>query len=249
MMTLWAIALAVSAAAQDELDRFFEEFKERRESIHALEGKFERENITSEGTFRAEGELLYVRPRRLIFRHEEPEMPDTIVDGLRVYEYDEELEQLQIRDLDDDGRTEALFIGFEQDLGRLREAYDIEFFDPGEVKDAVKGLVLRPKPDPDNEQEPRLFEALRLYLRAKDYLPVRVVIVNNADSTVDIRVAGYRINKKLDPRKTQILVPEGTVVVENEQSFDEVGPGGMRFPPTALDPGKRPAAAAHEETP
>ena len=238
------LLIALLSAPAGDLDAFLEKFQEKRAGIAVLEATFHRVNITEDEAFEVEGTLLYAKPRRVVFRHADEETPDVLIDGLRLYTTtDREMEQLDITDLEDDPKTEALFVGFEHDVKRLRKAYDLTLFDPQGKARAVQGMELRPKED---DGESGMFRSIRLYLREEDYLPVFVEIDQEGGARVEIRIHEYRINQPVDPKKTQFLVPEGTVIVENEESFEEAGPGGKWVPEKPIETN---ATSTEPETP
>jgi outer membrane lipoprotein-sorting protein len=231
--------LAVFAAVETEsVDAFLKELEAKRDKLQVVQARIHRENITPDGVFEAEGTMLYAHPRRIVFRYEDPTVTDLLIDNLRVYRYDEDMEQLLIDDLEDDPATEALYIGFERDLKRLREAFDVSLFIPEVKEGAVKGLLLRPREagEEDEAGPAATFESVYLYLREEDYLPTRVIVVNDADSQVEMRMSEYRVNQRIDPAQTQFRIPEGTVIIENQESFEEAPEGGLLLPRDPIVP-------------
>src|SRR5690606_16122690 len=104
---------------------------------------------------------------------------DFMLDGLRIYEYDPEFEQLQMYDLEDRPETEALFLGFESEPGRLQEAYDVAVRPrPG----GEPGIELELTPKPVEDEDP-LFLGVTLQLRPGDFLPVAIAIRNDEESS------------------------------------------------------------------
>jgi len=179
---LTMIVAAAEPAVPAELDAFLEDFAEHRVHLTALEAKFVQINYTTD--FRGEtdrlekvGTLVYVHPRRLVFRYDDIVM---LIDRTRFYEYDPAIGQLQITTLGNDPQMEALFLGFEENLDALREAYALTLFDVGDDSCADFGLALNPNESGDPDAPP-LFEEVRLYLRKGDYLPCRVYTGNDAE--------------------------------------------------------------------
>lgn len=218
------------AQADADFDAFFADFAARRNRIRVLEARFTQETVTPDETIASTGTLVYVKPKRLIFRYEDPELV-YIIDGLMTYEYDAELEQLQIFEIEDRPETEALFLGFDDSTDRLREAYDIEILPPEEGGDG-KAIRLKPK---TRDSDTVYFQFVTLELRAEDYLPTRIYIQNDEDSHVLIRVSDFAVNRALEAEDTQIFLPEGTDIVNNERYVETVGPEGKRVPPP-MDP-------------
>ncbi len=236
-MKLVALAMTVLAAgATPTIDAFFAEFAAKRDHIDRLRSRFIQETITPDETTRALGFIVYERPRRILIRYLDPEVA-YLVEGTRVYQYNADLEQVQIYDLDDDPQLEALFLGFNEETSRLREAYTVGIFDPDPSACGTKGLRLTPalvrnergEDRPASDEAP-LFEEVKLLLSDEDYLPCRIHIVNDADSQVEMAVEDFTINEAAVDAAAQIEVPEGTTIIENEKLVETVGPGGKRIP-------------------
>lgn len=271
-MVFYALLIALSAAApaptadpapaepaqaspgETSVAAFLAEFAEKRSHIQGLTARFLQENVTPDETTPSTGEIVYVKPRRILFRYADPPVA-YLIDGLRVYAYDAELEQVQIYDLGDDPQAEALFMGFDSDTARLKQAYDISLSEPEKTDCGKQGLVLTPKELPeaqDSEPVSPLFNKVRLTLRDEDYLPCFIHVFNDDDSEVRISVSGIVVNPALDPKQVQLAVPEGTRIVENEERVKIVGPGGLHLPedpPVSLPPPESPAPPTSSAAP
>jgi len=239
MMLLWTVFAALEP---ENVDAFLEELSARRDAIRVVQARIERENVTTDGVFEARGTMLFVHPKRIVFRYDESSETDLLIDALRLYRYDEDMEQLQIDDLQDDPATEALYMGFAKDFKRLREAFDVSLFIPEVKEGAVKGLLLRPRKRESEDEAASAgpaaaFEEVYLYLRETDYLPTRVIVVNDANSRVEIRMSEYRVNEAVEPGQTQFSIPEGTVIIENQETYEEAPAGGLLLPrdPAVID--------------
>lgn len=238
---VWPL-LAAGAAADSALDAFLEDFAERRAAVENVQAIFVQDEISPDDSVRSEGTLIFVRPRRIVFRYKDPEIT-YLIDSLRVYEYDAEFEQVQVFDLDDDPQAEALFLGFGSDPDRLQEAYDL-LLTPA-LPDACGSqvLTLRPKAAADEELSQEalhvddisasLFEEARITLGGKDLLPCRIEIINDADSRVVINIVEYRVNKPIESDADRLNLPEGTRIIENEVLTETVGSEGVFLPRAA----------------
>jgi len=232
------LLLAAATVETNDVDAFFEEFAAHRDAIKVVRARVQRENVTPDGVFEAGGTLLYTAPRRIVFRYDDPMVTDLLIDQLRLYRYDKDLEQLLIDELDDDPATEALYLGFDSDLKRLRETFEVNLFIPEAREGAVRGVLLQPK-EPDNDEETppaAVFEEVYLYLREDDYLPTRVIVVNDTHARVEMRFSNYEVNCPVEPAETQFFLPEGTVIVENQESFHQVPEGGLMLPRDPIIP-------------
>jgi outer membrane lipoprotein-sorting protein len=234
----WAFALAALAAisAGDvpvaapvpdaSLDAFFADFAKKRDAVHSLEARFTQKNISPEEVVDSSGSIVYVKPQHIVFRYDKPDAGTTyLMHGHRVYEYEPDIKQLQVYDLEKNTKTAIFFLGFDDDTKALRDAYDVSLLEVNEKPVRSRGISLRPK----NAQE-GTFREVKLYLRDADYLPYRIHILNDDDSEVEITITDFAINGKLDPSKTQIRLPEATKIIENDQGAETVGPGGKTVP-------------------
>ncbi|NLV42071.1 MAG: outer membrane lipoprotein carrier protein LolA [Candidatus Hydrogenedentes bacterium] len=220
------------AAPENDVDAFFREFAAKRDGIAALQAAFTQKTILPDETLEAKGTILFVKPRRILFRTEDPERV-TLVDDLQGYEYDPEIRQLQVFDIEANPRADIFFLGFTNDINRLREAYDLTLFDvEGEPK-GKHGIRIRPKADSGDEA---YFVEVNLYLRDKDFLPHRIHIQNDEEAQVVIEVAEPDTAVRPEPKQTQIFVEEKTKIVENDRVREVVGPGGQWMPDAILLP-------------
>ena len=230
MITLMAAAVLVAGAAAPTVDEFFAEFAKKREHIQTLQAEFVQDNVSQDETMRSGGRIAFAKPKQLLFEYRDPAIVYAI-DGNRVFEYEADLKQVQIYDIEDSAQADAFFIAFDNDASRLREAYDVTLEDgrPGDCGQRV--LTLLPKKSEDeNAESNALFREIRLYLRAEDLLPCRIRALNEEGTEVIITISAYAINDATATIGTQFTVPEGTMIVENEDKFDTVGPGGKLLP-------------------
>jgi outer membrane lipoprotein-sorting protein len=212
------------AEEQAAFDAFFRQFASNRDAITSLHAPFTQKTITPDEIVTSIGTVTYARPKRLIFRYDDPKQV-YLLDGARAYEYDAELLQVQIFDLDDSPQASAFYLGFEDDAAALMEANDIRLLldeDTGKV-----AIELTPKPVEDSES---FFERATLHLRKGDYLPEEIHIVNDEESETRITLGEIQLNTPLGPAELQIDLPEGTDIIENDEYIETVGKGGKRIP-------------------
>ena len=84
MMLLWTVFAAVEP---ENVDAFLEELSARRDAIRVVQARIERENVTTDGVFEARGTMLFVHPKRIVFRYDESSETDLLIDALRLYRY------------------------------------------------------------------------------------------------------------------------------------------------------------------
>jgi outer membrane lipoprotein-sorting protein len=229
------IALLLTAtafAAPIDFDAFFEEFSAKRDSIGVLQAEFEQRAYLPDEVLTSDGTLLYVKPRRILFRLEDPERI-TLIDGRTGYEYEPEVRQVLSYSLEDRPEADVFFLGFAGDLNTLREAYDVNVFETPDETQGTRGVQIRPKP---GSEEEAYFQEVDLYLRDADFLPYRIHIINDAESHTVLDFLSYTLNGDVTPEQTQIALEEGTKVVENDQVVEKVAEGGKRIPEAASIP-------------
>ena len=256
-MLLATVLMLVSGAQEGiTLDTLLAELPRKRQGIATLEADFIQEKILPDERERTSGRVCYAKPRRIRFEYAEPEMV-YLIDDRTVYGYDVELEQVQIHHLTDAPEAEALFLGFTENVAALRKAFDMEILDPSVVEGAVAALELRPKAKADDKpaglgenpeeaeatNRDHYFERVRLYLRGKDYLPCLIHVVFDADSEVVVQFGDMKVNPETGKERLQMRVPEGTMIIENEELVEVVGPGGTLLP---VDPPKPDGSASPE---
>lgn len=236
----------LSQAADPEFDAFFKDYAAKRDGIVALEAGFEQRTVLPDEELKTTGTLLYITPRRIIFRTDDPERT-TLVDDRHGYEHDPEIRQLQIFDIEDNPQADIFFLGFDSDTESLRKAYDVTLFTSADDPRGKRGIKIKPRAD---SKEEAYFLEVNLYLRDEDYLPYRIHIRNDEESQVFIEVGTIDKSVRPDPPMTQLFVPEDTKIVQNDRVVETVGPGGKRMPDALLLPPEpeKPAQPAAAET-
>ena len=225
MLSKAGIMLLLTLSQPDvAFDEFFTEFVKQRNSLELIEARFVQTTRTPDETMVSKGTLVYSNPRRLLFRYDDPEVV-FIIAGLRGYEYDAELAQLQIFELEDSAETEALYMGFDDSAERLQKAYDIRLVEAKEG--AEMAVELRPRSEFGKTP---LFERVELQLREGDLLPISILIRDDAESDVSYEIKDIRVNEDAQGTMREFVVPEGTRVIENEDFVLTVGEDGLRVP-------------------
>ncbi len=233
MICACVFALAACTAAPEAgIDAFFKEFAAKREGIVALDASFTQKTKLPDEELVSKGSLIFVKPRRIIFHTEEPDRT-TLVDDRSGYEYDPEIKQLQIFDIEDNPQADIFFLGFNTNTETLRQAYDLTPFDVSDDPRGKRGLTIKPKAQ---SREQAYFVEVNLYLRDEDFLPYRIHIRNDEESQVFIEVESINKAFRPTPQLTQIFLPQDTKVVENDRVVETVGAGGKRVPDAILLP-------------
>lgn len=231
-MTGLLLTVVTALSASDKsVDAFFSEFVSKREHIQTITAEFVQENINPDETMRSAGRIVYVKPKQLLFEYRDPAILYA-VDGLRVYQYEPDLEQVQVYEIEDSPQADAFFIAFDSDTRRLREVYDVatEEAKPGDC--GARVLKLTPKTSPNSDEDgEHPYAAIYLYLNAETLLPCRIRAVDDAGAEVLINIQNYVVNDSASTPSISFRVPEGTKIVENDgERVITAGPGGLTLP-------------------
>jgi outer membrane lipoprotein-sorting protein len=216
MVVLLAFMLAQPAT---DFDAFFEEFAQKRDAIGSVQADFEQIVETPDETYTKTGQIAYKDPRQLAFRYDDPAQTLIMIDRT-IYDYDVEVRQLNVQEVEDLKEAEALFLAFENNPDRLRELYDITVEnnpDTSRAECASRAIILEPKAA--EAEAPGMFERSVLYLREQDFLPC-MIHVESQDTISYFYIRNYRINETMDQGALSIVLPEGVSVVYNDILVD-----------------------------
>lgn len=247
-MTTWMVMTAwvLTALGQQpvlEAQEVLGLLSEQRTQLTTLQATFKQVTMTSDEDTTSTGTLVYVKPKRIIFRYDDPAI-DYMLDRHHAYEYDAELEQIMIFDIEGRPEAEAFFLGLESDTAILEKSYTIKALAPKDPERDAVALELLPRPVED--QEP-IFAKVTLQLRKNDYLPTRIDIINDENSSVTFTIEDFILNQSLPKKSSHIFAPDLTDVVFNDEVLEAVGEAGAYFPNDARL-GLEPIAAIPEES-
>jgi len=243
------VSLALIAAPPEDFDTFFANFVEKRAGVEILQADILEETAQYGGVTSRRGTLIFGKPRRIIFRYEGDE-PSMMIDDRRVYEFDPFEEQLQVIDIEDSLEASLFFLGFDSDPKALKEAYDVRLFSV-KSDQGQRGIEIRPYKEDINAVS---FVSVSIYLRDSDYLPYRIEIEIDDDTRLVTEISNHNVNAAIEPSLTQLRIPAGTRVIENnEVTIRSVPDGGLLVPESPLAvataPSPTPAPAPVENAP
>ena len=235
-------SILLQGATPIDADQFFAEFTKARQGVQCLQARFEQTNTSGKDVVQANGTIVYVKPRRILFRYESTEQNATyLLDNRKVFEYEPDVRQVQIYDMDENEKTEIFFLGFDNNTESLRKNYDVSVVEPANKEAGSRALVIHPKVKPSDEKttdskaganrESSAFREVMILLRDKDYVPVAIQIINQDDSEVLILMKDIVLRDKADLSLATIKLPEGTKIFENDEKKEVVGAGGKVVPP------------------
>jgi len=227
----------LSAIAQDiapDVQEVFHLFSEERDEIRSMQARFTQLTMTPDEDITSEGTIVYVNPRRIIFRYNESDSAGPItymIDQSNAYEYDEELEQILVYDIHGRPEADAFFLGLESDPKQVLEAYELKLLPAENPEQDAFALELVPIPIDDVEP---IFQKVTLQLRKGDYLPTAIHIINDEDSNVVFKLDAFVLNQDLPKKISSLFVPENTDVIIDDVALDPVGESGRFFPEPAV---------------
>ncbi|MFP6583731.1 MAG: outer membrane lipoprotein carrier protein LolA [Candidatus Hydrogenedentota bacterium] len=230
-MTSWIMMVGLSlltVAQQPAPDAvtLLQQYSSERDTLTTMQARFTQWIFTPEEDLKSEGTVTFASPKRIIFRYDDPPLA-YMIDDTHAYEYDEELEQIIIYDIEGQPEAEAFFLGMQSDISDIRDAYEVSILpeEPGEADFLHVQLI----PHPDEELEP-LFLSVTLKMRKSDFLPARILIRNDDDSRVEFTLTDFITNEVLPDDRTHIFVPERTDIVINDIALEPAGAEGRYFP-------------------
>lgn len=239
MLSALLIAAAAMAVEPPEFDKFFEDFSRKRAAIRLLQAEYTEKSITPDETFLSEGALLFAQPRRIVRTTHYPYDSTVVIDNQTSIEYEPEVKQAVISNLAEVREADILFFAFDSDTRRLRENYDVKLFAIADNPLGRNGIEIRPKGS-DGEKP---FDSVTLYLNDETMLPYRMQVIFDEESELQVDIGEYTINGAVPPERTQIFLPEGTKLIEQDKVVETIGTGGKRLP------GPSPIASATAATP
>lgn len=184
--------------AVEVLDHFLNELQ----TIHA---QFEQKQLSEKGELleSAQGEFYLHRPGKFRWDYQKPYHQLIIADGEKVWIYDEDLEQVTVKDLKNAlGKTPALLLSSEQ---KVEENFTITVLPP---QSNLTRLELKPR---DTETQ---FDSIRLILEDKTLQ--KLELTDNLGQVTYITFRNIKRNEKLDMDLFVFTPPAGADMIEED---------------------------------
>lgn len=195
VLALGVIASTAHAAALDRLDQFMT-------SITTATGEFEQQiyNRDRKLVQESRGSLAFSRPGKFRWTYTKP-YPQLIVgDGTRVWIYDEDLNQVTVRKLDQAlGATPAALLAGANDALRAFELHDQG------AKDGLEWVEAVPREKEAN------FERIRMGFGPSGL--ARMELVDTLGQTTLLRFTALQRNPRIDPALFHFTPPKGADVI------------------------------------
>ena len=203
-----SIALVTPATCLAEMARpQLERFSDGLETLHA---NFSQVVVTNDGQLQdqSEGEVWLSRPDQFRWSYG-GDFPELVVaDGMRIWIYDEMLEQVTVREQGQAGIDSPLSLLTEP--GLLEEQFEVR-----EVGESAEAQLLELR-----ARSPEL-EFERVLLGLANDIPVLMVIEDAFGLRTEIRFSSVVRNPELDAALFRFTPPEGADVIGALPGFDE----------------------------
>ena len=198
------LAAAVSAVAVGDDDpglRLVENFVS---DVNTLQGEFEQALVDVYGDVveSTTGTLEIARPSQFRWTYTEPYEQWLIADGLNIWSYDLDLEQITVKPQADAlANTPALLLGGSED------ALDQFEYGGSRVDEETTWVRLMPL-DSDSG-------FLRVELGFVDGQLARMAFYDHLEQTTLVELANVRTNEPIDPSRFEFMAPDGVDIVGN----------------------------------
>lgn len=202
--SLWLVAVCVNGTEQDGSTRL-EQFLRGLDTYQAeftqtLLNEDDQELETSHGTVYLE------RPGKFRWHYTDPYSQYLISDGHTLWVYDEDLEQVTIRDIDASlENTPAAILGGDLDIDKYYRVHEL-----GREADGADWMELVPRAD-DSQ-----YRSVRLGFR--DGQLVRMILFDSLGQMTDMRFSDSRRNPGLDETLFHFEPPDGVDVIDSRHA-------------------------------
>ncbi len=194
---------AAGARAQSSVDDLGEKLvNDFLTDVITLDGRFEQSLIDAEGTIveRTSGTLEIERPTRFRWSYSEPYEQWLVADGLNIWSYDLDLEQVTVKPQAEAlANTPALLLGGSENA--------LEQFDFGgtTIEEITTWVRLEPKDKNSGFN--------RVELGFIDAELRRMVFFDNLEQTTIVSLYDVKLNEPIDAERFEFVVPEDVDLV------------------------------------
>lgn len=208
-----ALAWALGAAAQEPQDPGELLVEDFLENVTTISGRFEQQLIDADDSVVEEsaGTLEIRRPGQFRWSYTEPYQQELIADGVNMWSYDVDLEQVTVKPQADAlGSTPAILLGGSSDV-----LQDFDYIGSFEDRGTV-WVRLRPK-DTDNGFN-------KVELGFTDGQLTRMLFGDNLEQTTLIALFDVAFNEPIEDFKFQFSPPAGVDIVGEPAALPATAP-------------------------
>jgi outer membrane lipoprotein carrier protein len=201
-LTLVAVLFACAAVASDDVDPGRQLVDEFVTEMQTLQGDFEQALIDADGAVveKTSGRLEIQRPGRFRWAYVEPYEQWLIADGLNIWSYDVDLEQVTVKPQAEAlANTPALLLGGSDDALEQFE------YEGSYVEKDTHWVRLEPKNTDSG--------FLRVELGFMNDTLHRMVFFDNLDQTTLVSLYDVKVNEPIDAGRFEFAVPEDVDLV------------------------------------
>ena len=212
VMTIKKMAIAIGlllCISFAQAEPALESFLSRLEKVSSMSMDFEQKTLDNQGLVlqAISGQLSVARPGKMRWQTQPPYEQLVVSDGQSVWIYDQDLEQVTIRKLEQRLQdTPALLLS-----GKTQEIADNFSVSSKSSKDRVQEYLLTPL---DSSQ---LFEALEFDYSGNELDKMR--IYDAAGQMTEITFSNQKMNPQLDVQAFVFDIPEGVDVIDGRNGF------------------------------
>lgn len=201
-LVLLAAAGLAPARGQDSDAAALTRVQSYLEGLRSLRADFDQEIADAEGSVRehASGTLVLQKPGRFRWDYREPYEQQLVSDGVHVWLYDVELEQVTVREVSESlSTTPAMLLS---GRGDIAATFTVR---AGEMDQGLQWIVLTPKLEESD------FRSVRLGFRGNDL--ERMELTDRLGQTARIRFSGIERNPEVSAVLFDFKPPPGVDVV------------------------------------
>jgi outer membrane lipoprotein carrier protein len=201
-LTLVAVLFACAAVTSDDVDPGRQLVDEFVTEMQTLQGDFEQALIDADGAVveKTSGRLEIQRPGRFRWAYVEPYEQWLIADGLNIWSYDVDLEQVTVKPQAEAlANTPALLLGGSDDALEQFE------YEGSYVEKDTHWVRLEPKNTDSG--------FLRVELGFMNDTLHRMVFFDNLDQTTLVSLYDVKVNEPIDAGRFEFAVPEDVDLV------------------------------------
>ncbi|MEN9847266.1 MAG: hypothetical protein RL368_6 [Pseudomonadota bacterium] len=194
-------ALPSFSMADEVLNKFLNE-------LQTLHASFEQKQFNDKGKLleSSQGEVYLQRPGKFRWDYQKPYQQLIVADGKQVWVYDDDLEQVTIKPLDEAlGKTPALLLT--KNSNKIENDFTVSNMPQQDANSTV--FMLKPK------GKQVQFDSIRITLQQQNLNAME--LVDNLGQITRIQFKPITTNKPLDAKLFTFTPPEGTDVVEEEK--------------------------------
>jgi outer membrane lipoprotein-sorting protein len=211
LLLLLATAIATGASAGDDVERVLARFDEVQERIRTLSADFEetRRSTLLKDEIVARGRVYLTKPDSVRWEYSQPEEMRFVISDNEYTGYYPKRKKAERRNVRRWGEQLFRFLGLGQASDELRKFYDIRIGESSPDEGTIL-LVLEPR----KKRVRKRMDAVRLWVDAETYLPVRIRYASRNGNTRVVEFEEMLINPDLSASLYVVDLPDDVKVTK-----------------------------------